>query len=159
MRPRRITIRQRKIRIAFRRLIEQTRRAQQRRRRIFRFEICIDNFLRLQIQIERHEIARRPLFDICFFLRRKFGVKMRHDRLRDVALNLKQISNIAIVGIGPDLRIIPRINELRIDAKTIGDALDRAFQNISDAKLLADFVRLRATLLLYCLDTPMADHF
>ena len=106
MRARRITISQRKFRIAFRRLIEQSHRAQQRRSGILRFEIRIDNFLGLEIEIEGDQIACRPLLNIRFFLRRKFGAKLRHDGLCDVALNLKQIGNVAVVGVGPDLRII-----------------------------------------------------
>ena len=73
-------------------------------------------------------------------------------------MNLKQIGNVAVVGVGPDLRIIASIDQARINAEPIRDALDRAFQKIGDAKLLADFLQVAGDAGFVLLHTPMADH-
>src|SRR6516165_2358856 len=58
--------------------------------------------------------------------------------MRDVVLDRENISQIAVVSIGPKMPATRRIDELRVDPHAIASAADRAFEYRLHAQLLAD---------------------
>ena len=55
-----------------------------------------------------------------------------------IALDREDVDELAVVGIGPQMRIAGRLDELDVDAHLIGGFLDAALQNVRHAKLLRD---------------------
>ena len=60
------------------------------------------------------------------------------DPVRDVVLDLEDIGQIAVVAVGPEMRAVGRVDELRRDPHAIAGAADRAFEHRAHAKLAAD---------------------
>ena len=71
----------------------------------------------------------------------------------------EDIGQIAIVGLRPQMRVGPRVDQLRIYPNLIGGTLHAAFDNMCDAELLADLAQIarRAAFVLH--DARAADHF
>ena len=76
---------------------------------------------------------------------------MIRDRLGDFALNGKDIGQVPIVGLGPDMRVVAGIDQLRDHPDTITRALHATFHDVRDPELLTDLaqVALRARLVLH----------
>ena len=62
---------------------------------------------------------------------------VRH-RLGNVTLHRKNIAQLAIVDLRPEMRIGHRVNELDVDAHLVARFLHASFQNIRDAELPCD---------------------
>ena len=60
--------------------------------------------------------------------------KPRHDLI----LQLEQISRVLLEPLGPKMRTRFGVDELRVDPHPVLVALDRAFEHVANAKLLAD---------------------
>ena len=60
------------------------------------------------------------------------------DSLGDLTLNGKDISQLPIVGLGPELRIGLRVDQLHGDTHVIGRLLHPTLENVHDSKLLPD---------------------
>src|SRR4029077_4051486 len=60
------------------------------------------------------------------------------DSFGDLALNPKDVSQLAIVGIGPQVGIGLRVNQLHIDPDLVGRSLYTTLQNVGYPKLLRD---------------------
>ena len=60
-----------------------------------------------------------------------------------------KVGRFAVESFRPDMRIGPRVDQLRIDANAVAGAPHRAFQDVRHAKRNADFaqVALAATIL------------
>ena len=71
----------------------------------------------------------------------------------------EQIGRGPIVSLGPHMRVSARVDQLRVDAKTIPDALNRAFHDVSDAELLPNFAHVAFGPGLVLAHTGVADHF
>src|SRR6476659_8339936 len=67
-----------------------------------------------RIEIESDEIAGRPPLNRQFLSSRDFGAKPLSDFLRSLALDRKQVVQIAIVLLGPDMRISAGVDQLHI---------------------------------------------
>src|SRR6266513_3866573 len=63
-----------------------------------------------RIEIESDEIAGRPALNRQFLSRGDFSVKLLSDFLRNLALDRKQVVQIAIVLFDPDVGISPRVD-------------------------------------------------
>ena len=63
--------------------------------------------------------------------------KLVGDLLRNFALDGKDIGQIAVIGLGPEMRISPSINQLRSHAHFAICSLDASFENVRNAELLA----------------------
>ena len=83
-------------------------------------------------------IARERTRDSGFFAHRDFRLELISDCLSDFALDGKDVSHVAIVGLRPEMGIGAGVDELRVDAQMIARPLDAAFQEMRDAKLLSD---------------------
>ena len=81
------------------------------------------------------------------------------NRFRNLALDGEHIRKIAIIGLGPEMRIVPRIDQLCVHTNAIRRALNTALEQMRDTKLLPDLaqITLRAALVLH--HGRAADHF
>jgi hypothetical protein len=81
------------------------------------------------------------------------------NRLGDLALDGEDIGQIAIVGLCPQMRVGPRVEQLRIYPHFIGRALHAPFDDMCHAELLSDLAQIarRAAFVLH--DARAADHF
>ena len=75
-----------------------------------------------------------------------------------LTLDCEQIGCGAIVSFGPDMRVGARVDQFRVDAKTIRDASHRTFHDVSDAELPADFAHVAFGARLVLAHTGVADH-
>ena len=62
--------------------------------------------------------------------------------LRDLALDGKQIIQIAVVLLGPDVGIGARVDQLRIQTKMRSGSADAALQNVRHAKRISDLAKI-----------------
>ena len=65
-------------------------------------------------------------------------MKLLRDFLRDLALNCKQLVQITIVLVGPDVRVRAGVDQLRIHMKPVGDPADTPLQNVRYAEIITD---------------------
>ena len=56
----------------------------------------------------------------------------------DLILQLEQISHVLVEPLGPEMRAGFCVDQLRVDPHPILVALDRAFEHVANAELLAD---------------------
>ena len=72
--------------------------------------------------------------------------KLRLQGLRysfgDLALDAKDVSQLPIIGLGPEMGIGLRVNQLHIDPHLIGHFLHATFKDVRDAKLLRDLAEI-----------------
>ena len=62
---------------------------------------------------------------------------------RDLALDCENVSQFAIVSVGPEMRIGQRVDQLHIHADLIVRFLHAAFEDVGDAELLVRSVASR----------------
>ena len=71
--------------------------------------------------------------------------ELRLQRLRysfgDLALDAKDVSQLPIIGVCPEVGIGLRVNQLHIDPHLIGRFLHATLKNVRYAKLLRDLAR------------------
>src|SRR5438045_1639987 len=102
---------QKKCRIAFHCLIEQLSRLHEvAARQGIKSHGAEPKRLRPSVKVERSEIGSWSLLDRRFFRRRKFGLQLISDRFRDFALDGEDVGEIAIIGLGPKMGIVSRID-------------------------------------------------
>src|SRR5436309_1233851 len=101
--------------------------------------------LRPQVKIVSSKICRRCLLNRGFFARRNFGLELVGDAFGDLALNGKHISQVAIIGLGPQMCVVPRIDELRVDPHFVSSPLHTSFDHMCYSKLLSDLAQISAS--------------
>ena len=79
------------------------------------------------------------------------------DFLRNLALDCEQIIQIAIVLLGPDMRVSARLDQLRIDTKMRAGSADAAFQNMRYTQIITDLTEISFATVIH--DTGPADDF
>ena len=62
--------------------------------------------------------------------------------LRNLALNGKQIVEIAIVLLHPDMSVSARVDQLRVHVKPCADPADAAFQHMRYTQIIADLTQI-----------------
>ena len=67
---------------------------------------------------------------------------MLRNFLRDLTLDGKQIIQIAVVLLDPDVGISARVDQLRIQMKMRSGSADAALQNVRHAKRIADLAHI-----------------
>jgi len=72
------------------------------------------------------------------FRRQHCGFDHTCDRRSNIVLKLKNIRELGIEAIRPEMGTCRRIKQLRANADPISSLADRAFQHIQDPKLSAD---------------------
>ena len=76
--------------------------------------------------------------DLLLFSAREFRSQLVGDGFRNFALNRKDVGQLAIKRIGPEMGIIICFDQLYIHAYGVATLLHAAFQNVGDAKLPGD---------------------
>src|ERR1700724_4439276 len=74
----------------------------------------LGQLLGLSIKPLSNRVGGGRLCDSCFLARRHPGLKLIGNRLSNLALNGKDVGQIAIVGLRPKMRISASVNELSI---------------------------------------------
>ena len=77
------------------------------------------NIVGPRIELESDEIVGGLFLNGQSLGRCDFGVQAFGDFLRDLALDRKQIIQIAVVLLGPDVGISPRVDQLRVQVNPI----------------------------------------
>ena len=91
--------------------------------------------------IGRHVRGRMNL-EAGFFARRQVGAERESDPPRQLALELEQIGDFAIVGIVPNMLICPGIDQLGVDPHPITFAPDGALHDVGHAERFADLAEI-----------------
>ena len=99
------------------------------------------------------------LLDCLLFMWRKFGLQLVGNRLRDLALNGKDVRQFAVISLRPEVPIGARIDQLRVDAHAIARALNASFHDMRDTKLLADLAQISRGSAFVLHHRSAADHF
>src|SRR5262249_58512522 len=94
--------------------------------------------VRLNVKLISIWILRRHAIDARLFVGRKLGLQLVGDSFGDFALDREDISHVAIIGLRPQVRVIARIDQLRVDAHAIARALNASFYHIRDSQLQRD---------------------
>src|SRR5262249_6750819 len=68
----------------------------------------------------------------------QLGLQRVSDRFGDLALDAEDVDELAIKGVGPQMRFAGRLDELNVDTHLIGGFLDAPLQDVGHAKLLRD---------------------
>src|SRR6184192_3458120 len=95
-----------------------------------------------RIEIESDEIAGRPALNRQSLSSRDFGAKPLSDFLRNLALDRKQVVQIAIVLFRPDVSVRARVDQLRVHMKPGADSPDAALQHMGDSQLVTDLTHV-----------------
>ena len=77
--------------------------------------------------------------------------------MRDLALDCEQIIQIAIVLLGPDVRVSARVDQLRVETKMRAGSADAAFQNMRYAQIISDLTEISFATVIH--HTGPADDF
>src|SRR5207249_5582625 len=83
--------------------------------------------LRASVEIESCNVGRRHTLNRRFFGRRDSGAELLCNLLRDFALNTEYVIQIAIVFLRPDMRAVPRIDQLRVEMNFVVAPSDTSF--------------------------------
>src|SRR5438876_8849128 len=95
-----------------------------------------------RIEIESDEIAGRPALNRQSLSSRDFGAKPLSNFLRNLALDRKQIVQIAIVLLGPDVSVGAGVDQLHVHMKLGADSPDAALQHMGDSQLVTDLTHI-----------------
>src|SRR6266566_6557684 len=95
-----------------------------------------------RIEIESDKIAGRPALNRQSLSSRDFGAKLLSDFLRNLALDRKQVVQIAIVLFRPDVSVRARVDQLRVHMKPGADSPNTALQNMRHSQLVTDLTHI-----------------
>src|SRR6266550_7915885 len=73
-------------------------------------ESVVDEFFCSEVEIISGQVFGRSLLDGCFIFRRKFGLKLIGYSCGNLALDGKDIGQVAVVFLGPDMGVVAGIN-------------------------------------------------
>ena len=93
---------------------------------------------RLQIEIVRLRVPRRRLHDGLALCRQQVCLQGAGHTHRDVTLHREEIVHLAVIALGPEVRIAGRLDQLHIDAHPAAEALHAAFENVRNAERCGD---------------------
>ena len=66
------------------------------------------------VKVEGGQVGGGRFFDRRFLVRRKLGLQLIGDGFGNLALDGKDIGQIAIISLRPEMRVGPRIDQLRV---------------------------------------------
>ena len=87
-----------------------------------------------------------------------FACSCSHDRLGDLALDRKDIGDVAVIALRPELRVGARIDQLGGDAHAVGQPMHRPLEHMRDAELLSDLAPVARRVARILLHAQAADH-
>src|SRR5206468_315785 len=95
-----------------------------------------------RIEIESDEIAGGPALNRQSLSSRDFGAKPLSNFLRNLALDRKQIVQIAIVLLGPDVSVGAGVDQLHVHMKLGADSPDAALQHMRYSQLIPNLTHI-----------------
>ena len=95
----------------------------------------------LQARLVRLRVHRARAREAGVFLRRQLQLDLARDRRDDVVLEREHVAQVALVPLGPQLRLGVRVHELRGDPHPVAGAQHRPGDQRVHAQLLGDLVR------------------
>src|SRR5439155_22184194 len=110
-----------------------------------------------RIELEGDEISGWLLLNSQSLRGCDFGVQSFGDFLRDLALDRKQLIQIAVVLLGPDVGICARVDQLRVQTKVRAGSADAAFQNMRHTQIISDLTEISFATVIH--DTRPTDDF
>ena len=115
------------------------------------------NIVGARIELESDEIVGGLFLNGQSLGRCDFGVQAFGDFLRDLALDRKQIIQIAVVLLGPDVGISARVDQLRVESEMRAGSADAALQNVRYAQIISDLTHISFATVIH--HTRPADDF
>ena len=115
------------------------------------------NIIGARIELESDEIGGGLFLNRQSLRSCDFGVQSFGDFLRDLALNGKQIVQIAVVLLGPDMGVSARVDQLRVQTKMRAGSADAALQNMRYTQIIADLTEISFATIIH--HTRPADDF
>ena len=100
-----------------------------------------DQFPGASVEIVGNKIAGGPFFNGSLFAGQKFRLQLVGNRFGNFTLDRENISQIAVIGLRPEMRVITRVDQLRVHPHAIGHALHAAFHQMGNAKLLSNLAQ------------------
>src|SRR6185295_9257367 len=91
-----------------------------------------------QIHFVCFDIRRRNLLDGALLVFREHEPQSADDTCCNLVLNRKDIFELAIVPLGPELRVVCRVHELRGQTQSLSGFADASLEDSSDLKLSTD---------------------
>ncbi len=88
----------------------------------------------LEHELEGARVRNRPLRELSMLIVGQRDVQGTHDFARDAFLHLEHIVHRAGVLLGPQLRIVRRIDQLRRDPQAVACLADAAVEDVADAQ-------------------------
>ena len=86
-------------------------------------------------------------------------LQLLRDGFGDFALDSEHVSQIARIGLCPQMRVVTGVDQLRIYSNLVRDSLDAPFQNVSHSERLANVPQIPRCRGLVLRHTCSADHF
>src|SRR4029453_3839010 len=110
-----------------------------------------------RIEIESNEISGWLLLNSQSLRGGDFGVQSFGHFLCDLTLNGKQLVQIAIVLLCPDVRVRACIDQLRVQTTMRAGSADAAFQNMRYTQIISDLTEISFATVIH--DPSSADDF
>src|SRR6266568_2551467 len=100
------------------------------------------NIIGARIELESHEIGGWLFLNSQSLRCRDPGAQSFGDFLRDLALNGKQLVQIAVVLFDPDVRVRARVDQLRVETKMRAGSADAALQNMRYSQIISNLTEI-----------------
>ena len=110
-----------------------------------------------RIELESDEIGGWLFLNGQSLSRCDFGVQSFGDFLRDLTLDCEQIIQIAIVLLGPDVRVRARVDQLRVETEMRARSANAALQHMRYAQIISDLTQISFATIIH--HTGPADDF
>src|SRR5438128_5070736 len=95
----------------------------------------------LEVRLVRVKI-RRATRERCG-LRRQLDPERRGDGLRDLILNREDVGHLAVVALGPEMKTIGDLDELRGDSDAVTRLPNASLENVLDVEPPGDLSELK----------------
>ena len=88
----------------------------------------------LQIVVVGVDVLRRRRLDRLLLLRQQPHLELLDDRLGDLVLDGEDVGQVAVIAVGPEMRSVCAVDELRVDAHPLARLADASFQHVRDVE-------------------------
>ena len=127
-----------KPRVAFDRLVKQTSSLQKMWFQLSVKTMVVRDWLCSHVETKRNQVACGSPLDRRSFARCKFRLQLVGNRFRDLALNGEKIGKVAVISLCPEVRIVARVDQLRVYSDLVAGALYTALKHMRHAEFARD---------------------
>ena len=104
------------------------------------------------------DVFGRPAGDAFLLLRRQVGFQVIGNIRRDLRLHIKQLAELAVERLRPDVLVLPRIDQLHHDSHLVARSLHRPLQHVGHVEFAGDLRRGGPVVALIGHDRGSTDH-